>query len=197
MEIYSTWHVHISVHMTHSFDHKRYDVTTLSWYNHAIINTSCGRMLVIADYKGRIDSCLSEDMFLCLAMMTSSNGNNFRVTGPFMFVRGINRSPVNSPHKGQWHVALKFSFICAWTNGCANNRDAGDFTRHRAHYDVTVMLCSYTTMISAVGCQNIGKWFIAMVHYNFGNSITNIRNGIYNVRNILYLPNSRINSIVE
>ena len=33
-------------------------------------------------------------------MMTSSNGNIFRVTGPF--VRGIPRSPVNSPHKGQW-----------------------------------------------------------------------------------------------
>ena len=35
----------------------------------------------------------------CLFMMTSSNENIFRVTGPF--VRGIHRSPVNSPHKGQ------------------------------------------------------------------------------------------------
>ena len=33
--------------------------------------------------------------------MTSSNGNNFCVTG--FPVRGIHRSPVNSPHKGQWH----------------------------------------------------------------------------------------------
>ena len=82
MEIYSTWHFHISVHMTYSFDHKRHDVTTLSWYNHTIINISCGRMLVTAGYKGRLDLCLSEDTFLCLAMMTSSNGNNFRVTGP-------------------------------------------------------------------------------------------------------------------
>ena len=32
-----------------------------------------------------------------------------------------------------------FYLICAWTNGCANNRDAGDFRRHRAHYGVTVM----------------------------------------------------------
>ena len=195
MEIYSTWHVHISVHMTYSFDHKRYDVTTLSWYNHAIINTSCGRMLVIADYKGRIDLCLSEDIRFYASPWWRHQMET--ISALLALCAGINRSPVNSPHKGQWHVALKFSFICAWTNGCANNRDAGDLTRHRAHYDVTVMLYSYTTMISVVGCQNIGKWFIAMVDYNFGNSITDIRNDIYNVRNVLYLPNSRINSIVE
>ena len=32
------------------------------------------------------------------------------------FVRGIHRSPVNSPHKGQWRWALMFSLIRAWTN---------------------------------------------------------------------------------
>ena len=55
------------------------------------------------------------------------------------FVRGSHRSPVNSRHKGQWRGALMFSFICAWINGWANNRKAGDLRRHRAHYDVTVM----------------------------------------------------------
>ena len=30
------------------------------------------------------------------------------------FVWGIHRSPVNSPHKGQWLGALIFVFICAW-----------------------------------------------------------------------------------
>ena len=55
------------------------------------------------------------------------------------FLRGIHRSPVNSPHKGQWGGALKFSLICAWTNSWANNGDAGDLRRHRAHYDVIVM----------------------------------------------------------
>ena len=29
------------------------------------------------------------------------------------FVRGIHRSSVNSPHKGQWRGALMFSLICA------------------------------------------------------------------------------------
>ena len=54
------------------------------------------------------------------------------------FVRGIPRSPVNSPHKGQWHGAST-SLICAWMNDWANNREAGDLRRHRANYDVIVM----------------------------------------------------------
>ena len=71
-----------------------------------------------------------------IAMMTSLNGNIFRVTG---HMRGIPRSPVNSPHKGQWHAALIFSLICVWINGWVNNREAGDLRRYRAHYDVIVM----------------------------------------------------------
>ena len=55
------------------------------------------------------------------------------------FVRGIHRSPVNSPHKGQWRGALMFSLIWAWMNGWVNNREAGDLRRYRAHYDITVM----------------------------------------------------------
>ena len=51
----------------------------------------------------------------------------------------IHRSPVNSPHKGQWRGALTFSLICAWINGWVNNREVGDLRRYRAHYDVTVM----------------------------------------------------------
>ena len=55
------------------------------------------------------------------------------------FVRGIHRSPVNSPHKGQWRGALMFSLICAWTNAWVNNSKTGDLRRHRAHHDVIVM----------------------------------------------------------
>ena len=55
------------------------------------------------------------------------------------FVWGIHRSPINSPHKGQWRGALIFSLICAWIHGRVNNREAGDLRRHRSHYDVTVM----------------------------------------------------------
>ena len=63
------------------------------------------------------------------------------VRGIHWWLWGINRSPVNSPHTDQWHGALMFSLICAWTNGWVNNRDAGYLRHHRAHYDVTVMLC--------------------------------------------------------
>ena len=83
------------------------------------------------------------------------------------FVLGIHRSPVNSPHKGQWRGALIFSLICVWINGWVNNREAGDLRRYRAHYDVTVIIiCNaiyscdntpYTPCISA----NVGPlWSI-------------------------------------
>ena len=52
------------------------------------------------------------------------------------FVRGIHRSPVNSPHKGQWRGASMFTLICARINGWVNNVEAGDLRRNSAHYDV-------------------------------------------------------------
>ena len=63
------------------------------------------------------------------------------------FVRGIHRSPVNSPHKGQWRGALIFSSSCAWINDCVNNREAGDVRRYRAHYDVTVMRAIFKRVV--------------------------------------------------
>ena len=45
---------------------------------------------------------------------------------------------MNSPHKGQWRGASIF-LCCVWINRWINNREAGDLTRYRAHYDVTVM----------------------------------------------------------
>ena len=81
-------------------------------------------------------------------MMTSSNGNIFRVTGPFWG---------NSPHKGQWisrtksqwRGALMFSLICTWTNCWVSSRDASDLRCHRAHYDVTVMTGNWHEQQSA------------------------------------------------
>ena len=79
-------------------------------------------------------------------MMTPSNVNIFRVTGllcgEFTGHRWI------PPNKGQWRGALMFSFICAWTDSWANNGDAGDLRRYRAHYDIIVMLPVAETGIS-------------------------------------------------
>ena len=49
------------------------------------------------------------------------------------FVRGIHRG------QGKWRGALMFPLIYARINGWANTGEAGDLTRHHAHYDVIVM----------------------------------------------------------
>ena len=72
------------------------------------------------------------------------------------FVRGIHRSTVNSPHKGQWRGALMFSLICAWIYSSVNNRVAGDLRHQRAHSDVSVRhsgireCCTHWTI--SLGC---------------------------------------------
>ena len=55
------------------------------------------------------------------------------------FVRGIHRSSVDSPHKGQWRGVLMFHLICAKTNDWANSPYAGDLRCHGAHCDVIMM----------------------------------------------------------
>ena len=83
------------------------------------------------------------------------------------FVREIHRSSVNFPHKGQWRGALMFSLICTWINGWINNGEAGDLTRHRAYYDVTVMIttkhnkyepCAYVSVVYCISVS-IAVWW--------------------------------------
>ena len=73
----------------------------------------------------------------CVWVMTSSNRNIFRVTGPlcgeFIGHRWIPRTKASDVQL--WC----FFFICHWTNGWVNNREAGGLRRHRAHYDVIVL----------------------------------------------------------
>ena len=69
-------------------------------------------------------------------MMTSSNRNIFRITGPlcgeFTGHRWI-------PLTKALFFSLIFSLMCAWIKGWVNNREADDLRRHRSHYYVTVM----------------------------------------------------------
>ena len=78
-----------------------------------------------------------ETIMKAISMMTSSNGNIFRVTGPlygeFSGHRWIPRTKASDAEL--WWVF----FICAWINSWVNNREADDLRRHRAHYDVIVM----------------------------------------------------------
>ena len=77
------------------------------------------------------------------------------------FVRGIPRSPVNSPHKSQCCGALMFSLICVWINGWVNNDEAGYLRRHRTRYDVIVMCVHiYLCMSGATGgCVISISWY--------------------------------------
>ena len=86
------------------------------WGNNAISDRR------IAQFKRRI--------------MTSSNGNIFRVTGPLC-----------GEFTGHWWIPLKasdaqlwcFVWSAPWINGWVNNREAGNLRRHGAHYDVILM----------------------------------------------------------
>ena len=69
--------------------------------------------------------------------MTSSNGNNFRFTGRLWGeITGRHWIPLTKASDTEFWC---FLWSAPLTNGWANNGDAGDLRRHRAHYDVTVM----------------------------------------------------------
>ena len=71
---------------------------------------------------------------ISIYMMTSSNGNVFRVTGhlcgEFTGDRWIPLTEASD---------VELFLICVWINDWVNNREAGDLRRYRGHSDVTVM----------------------------------------------------------
>ena len=71
-----------------------------------------------------------------LFIVTSSNRHIFCVTG-LLCREFINHRWI--PCTKASDTELRIFFICAWINGCVNNREAGDLKCHQAHYDVTVM----------------------------------------------------------
>ena len=74
-------------------------------------------------------------------MMTSSNGNIFRVTGSLCWEFTNHR----------WILRTKesdaelwcFLWSAPWINGWVNTREVCDLRRHRAHHDITVMYLLY------------------------------------------------------
>ena len=97
-------------------------------------------------------------------MMTSSNGNIFHVTGNLC-----------GEFTGHWWIPrtkasdaelLVFSLICAWINTWVNNGEAGDLRRHRAHYDITVMIVLGWGWLARTICnRNSVCWIMG---YSFG-----------------------------
>ena len=90
----------------------------------------------VSTTSNQSSACLGDTPSRC-SMMTSSNGNIFRVTGhlcgEFTRDRWIPRTKASDS---------EFSLICAWINGWVNNREAGELRCHRAHYDVIMILIS-------------------------------------------------------
>ena len=104
--------------------HAHYGVTVIT---DRIVPCSCNSK------RCQHDQCYPRYPFL-VYMMTSSNGNIFRV-------RGLLCGEFTGPRwQSQWRRALMFPLICVWINGWVNNREAGDLRRYRGHYDVIVMV---------------------------------------------------------
>ena len=105
---------------------------------------------------------------LRIAIMTSSNGNIFRVTGSLCGeFTGHRWIPCTKSSDAELWCFLWFAH---WINGWVNNREAGDWRRYRAHYDVIVMHQYHFTGIgqscnclSASGetIENMATWYIA------------------------------------
>ena len=113
--------------------------------SHDMCTISAHRVILIKYYREFMsDMTHCGQMTRYNLMITSSNWNIFQCYWPF--VRGIHRSPVNFPHKGQWRGDLMFSLICSCTKGWVNSSDAVDLRRNCAHYDVTVMWIAITSL---------------------------------------------------
>ena len=90
----------------------------------------------------------------CMDMITSSNGNIFRVTGPlcgeFTCHQWIPRTKASDAEL--WCFLL----ICASNKRLSKQSWAGDLRRHRAHYDVIVMDASLA----------LGQWWNTYHKFN-------------------------------
>ena len=91
-------------------------------------------------------------------MMTSSNGNIFRVTGPLCWeFTGHQGIPCTKASDAELWCFLSF---VPWISGWVNNREAGDLRRQRAHHDVIVMLSDHvkSSSTSDVTPMQAMKW---------------------------------------
>ena len=128
-----------------------------------------------------------------MTMMTSSNEDIFRVTGPLC-----------GESKGQWRGALMLLLLCVWINGWVINREAGDLRRRRAHYDVIVMVSEWPVQIShkpiAANKLTMAEVFcfrLAMMKHIFvlmfnGNKMVQLHTGTYreNLKTMRYILNA-------
>ena len=130
--------------LSNVFSKTEYDISYNSWGITRLMNTCYHGALPIS--RGHFFFQITHDDVI--------KWKHFPRNWPF--VREIHRSPVNFLHKGQWRGALMFTLIYAWINDWVNNREAGDLRRQHGHYDVIVMLTTYThssPVMERYGCR--------------------------------------------
>ena len=89
-----------------------------------------------SNHKGPVYAKRFHAMTYSSYMMTSSNGNISRVTGHLC---GEFTGPGEFPALRPVTRSFDVFFDLRLNNGWENNPEAGDFKRHRGHYDVIVM----------------------------------------------------------
>ena len=87
------------------------------WLNHTIFSTKCSDLFVLHSFvfiKSTICHLVNWWCLLSIHFMVHDDVIKWKHDPLYWpFVRGIHRSPVNSPHRGQWRGALMFCLICA------------------------------------------------------------------------------------
>ena len=68
------------------------------------------------------------------------------------------RRGFETPPRSLWRRCNKI-VICAWINGWVNNREAGNFGSHRAHYDVTIMSITHLREQGVKKNSVVSKYF--------------------------------------
>ena len=103
----------------------------------------------------------------------------------WLFVWGIHRLPVISPHKCQWRGVFIFSLICT-----LNNREVGDLWCHCAHYDVIVMLLAIITSW-LYNCDIILDFFLHFAgQMNKSSNFKSVKWIIWNFQTVPEIPSS-------
>ena len=114
------------------------------WCNHLVVLAVANVILMQNDSKPSALAQIHDDVI---------KWKHFSRYWPF--VRGIHRW---IPHTKASDAKL-WCFLCAWINDWVNNCEAGDLRRHRAHYDVIVMISRIAHLIKIFSewCHNSSK----------------------------------------
>ena len=117
--------------------------------------------------NGLYNAFLWQPKVVRIPTMTSSNWN----ISAFLALCAGN-SPVTSEFPSQMPVTRSLMFfICTSACGWVNSRDAGDLRRHRAHYDVTLVVTTGGTTGRRYNDLPCDQWRQSLHHDNSRSSV--------------------------